>query len=55
MAEEPPEPAASVSPERRRPLDGAVVALVLLVVLVVTVVWIGVLVTLVDRLVSALV
>ena len=55
MAGQPPEPSESDTPEPRRLLDGAVVALVLLVVLVVTVAWVGLLVSLADRLVSALV
>ena len=55
MAGQPPESSVPATPERRSLLDGAVVALVLLVVLVVTVAWIGLLVTLVDRLMSALV
>ena len=55
MAGQPPEPSVSATSQRRRLLDGAVMALVLLVVLVVTVVWIRVLVSLADRLLSALV
>ena len=55
---EPPLSASHTVPatsERRRLLDGAVMALVLLVVLVVTGVWIRVLLSLADRLLSALV
>jgi hypothetical protein len=55
MGAQPPEPPASASAQRRRPQDRAVDALLLFVVLVVPVVWIGVLVILADRLLSALV